>query len=49
MPDENQNTSVRLADIAQPKRPPDIVLPIGQPLPPAPGIEWWLRKMMSGR
>jgi hypothetical protein len=38
MPDENQNA---------PKRPPDIILPIGKPLPPGPGIEWWLRKIMS--
>jgi hypothetical protein len=32
MADENQNT---------PKRPPDIVLPIGQPLPPGPRVEQW--------
>jgi hypothetical protein len=39
MADENQNNT--------PKRPPDIVLPMGQPLPPPPGIEDFLRKMMS--
>ena len=38
-PDENQDT---------PKRPPDIVLPIGQPLPPGPGVEWWLKRMVGG-
>jgi hypothetical protein len=38
MADQNQNTS---------KRSPDIVLPIGRPLTPAPGVEWWLRLMMS--
>jgi hypothetical protein len=38
MPDNNQNA---------PKRPPDIVLPMGQPLPPPPGIEGWLRHIMS--
>jgi hypothetical protein len=38
MADQNQNTS---------KRSPDIVLPIGRPLPPPPGVEWWLRLMMS--
>jgi hypothetical protein len=30
-----------------PKRPPDIVLPMGQPIPPRPGIEWWLSLLMS--
>jgi hypothetical protein len=24
-----------------PRRPPDIVLPVGQPIPKGPGIEWW--------
>ena len=38
MADENQKP---------PKRSPDIVLPIGQPLPPSPGVEWWLRRIMS--
>jgi hypothetical protein len=31
-----------------PRRPPDIVLPVGQPLPKPPGIEWWLKKI-AGR
>jgi hypothetical protein len=30
-----------------PKRPPDIVLPIGQPLPKPPGIEWWIKNAAS--
>jgi hypothetical protein len=38
MADENQNT---------PKRPPDIILPIGQPLPPPPGPEWWIKQIAS--
>ena len=32
-----------------PKRPPDIVLPIGQPLPKPIGMEEWLKKMLSRR
>jgi hypothetical protein len=38
MPDTNQ---------IAPKRPPDIVLPMGQPLPLPPGPVFWLRLMMS--
>lgn len=28
-----------------PRRPPDIVLPVGQPIPKGPGIEWWIKKI----
>jgi hypothetical protein len=28
-------------------RPPDIVLPMGQPVPPGPGLAWWIRKIMD--
>jgi hypothetical protein len=28
-------------------RPPDIVLPVGQPIPPGPGLAWWIRKIME--
>jgi hypothetical protein len=28
-----------------PRRPPDIVVPMGQPLPKGPGIEWWIKKI----
>src|SRR5258708_29535526 len=31
----------------QPKRPPDIVLPVNQPLPKPPGIEWWIRHIAN--
>lgn len=31
----------------QQSRPPDIVLPVGQPIPPGPGIMWWLRHIAS--
>jgi len=31
----------------RPPRPPDIVLPVGQPIPPGPGIVWWLRYIAS--
>jgi len=27
------------------RRPPDIVLPVGQPLPKPPGFLWWLRRI----
>jgi hypothetical protein len=30
-----------------PRPPPDIVLPVNQPLPKPPGPEWWLRHIMS--
>jgi hypothetical protein len=30
-----------------PKRPADIVVPMGQPLPTLPGIEWWLKHMIK--
>lgn len=29
---------------------PDIInIPMGQPLPPPPGIQWWLKLLMSRR
>ncbi len=31
----------------QPKRPPDTVLPVNQPLPKPPGIEWWIRHIAN--
>jgi hypothetical protein len=29
------------------RRPPDIVLPVGQPLPKPPGPEWWFRRIIE--
>ena len=31
----------------QPKLPPDIVLPVNQPLPKPPGMEWWIRHIAN--
>jgi hypothetical protein len=31
-----------------PRRPPDIVLPVGQPIPKGPGIEWWIKRIRDG-
>ena len=32
-----------------PHRPPDIVIPMGQPLPKPPGIEWWIRRIRDSK
>jgi hypothetical protein len=32
-----------------PRRPPDIVLPIGQPIPKGPGIEWWIKRIREDK
>jgi hypothetical protein len=32
-----------------PRRPPDIVLPVGQPIPKGPGIEWWIKRIRDGK
>jgi hypothetical protein len=47
-------TSMKDDDKKMPPRPagwrPDIiVVPVNQPLPPPPGIEWWLRLLLSKR
>lgn len=31
------------------RRPPDIVVPVGQPIPKGPGIEWWIKRIRDGR
>jgi hypothetical protein len=28
-------------------RPDVITVPVNQPIPPGPGIDWWLRRMIA--
>lgn len=30
-----------------PRRPPDISLPVNQPIPPGPGIEYWIKRILG--
>jgi hypothetical protein len=35
-------------EVPQPvRRQPDIVVPVGQPLPTPPGIKWWLQHIIN--
>jgi hypothetical protein len=45
--------SEELPEVVQPqqppRRPPDIVLPVGQPIPKGPGFEWWIKRIRDGK